>query len=69
MLPDFGPDLLTITSVLRACGEVGDLHFGRYIHDYFIKCEFTCDIISHNIIINMYANCGDLMSSRQFLTA
>lgn len=64
MLPDFEPDLLTITSVLRACGEVRDLSFGRYIHDYLVKCEYTCDITSHNIIINMYANCGDLLSSR-----
>lgn len=64
MLPDFEPDLLTITSVLRACGEVGELSFGRYIHDYLVNCEYTCDITAHNIIINMYANCGDLMSSR-----
>ncbi|KAI5660627.1 hypothetical protein M9H77_19950 [Catharanthus roseus] len=64
MVRYFEPDLLTITSVLCACGHVGDLDLGRYVHNYMVKCGYTCDITSYNIIINMYTKCGDLLSSR-----
>ncbi|PIN25152.1 hypothetical protein CDL12_02094 [Handroanthus impetiginosus] len=61
----FEPDILTITSVLRACTYVGNLKLGRYVHDYMVRNGYECDTLASNIIINMYAKCGDLLRSRE----
>ncbi|VFQ94548.1 unnamed protein product [Cuscuta campestris] len=59
------PDLMTLTSVLRACGYEGDLRLGKYIHhECIVKKGYECDVTANNIMINMYAKCGDLMASR-----
>ncbi|XP_060217885.1 pentatricopeptide repeat-containing protein At3g03580 [Lycium barbarum] len=65
MVYEYEPDLLTITSVLQACGHMGDLRFGRYVHDYILENRYECDTTACNIIINMYAKCGDLAAARQ----
>lgn len=65
MVSQFEPDMLTITSVLRACSYIGDLKLGRYVHDYMVKNGYECDTMASNIIINMYAKCGDLLGSRR----
>ncbi|KAL8062215.1 hypothetical protein ABFX02_02G132600 [Erythranthe guttata] len=65
MVNNFKPDILTITSVLRACTYVGNLKLGRYVHDYMISNGYKCDNIANNIIINMYAKCGDVLHSRE----
>ncbi|KAH6793782.1 Tetratricopeptide repeat superfamily protein [Perilla frutescens var. hirtella] len=59
------PDILTITSVLRACTYVGDLNMGRCVHDYMLSNGYECDIVATNIIINMYAKCGDVLQASQ----
>ncbi|KAJ9131848.1 hypothetical protein P3X46_034760 [Hevea brasiliensis] len=63
MVRSFRPDLLTITSILRACGLLQDLEFGKFVHDYMIRSGFECDVTASNIIIDMYAKCGDLVAS------
>ncbi|KAE8673802.1 Pentatricopeptide repeat-containing protein [Hibiscus syriacus] len=65
MVDKFKPDLLTITSVLRACGHVGDLKFGKFIHEYMKKSGFQSDVTADNILIDMYAKCGDLPALRE----
>ncbi|PIN05885.1 hypothetical protein CDL12_21578 [Handroanthus impetiginosus] len=65
MVSHFEPDILTITSVLRACTYVGNLELGRYVHDYMVRNGYECDTLASNIIINMYAKCGDLLRSRE----
>ncbi|KAL6964870.1 hypothetical protein U1Q18_035923 [Sarracenia purpurea var. burkii] len=65
MVYSFQPDLLTITSVLRACGQIGDLEFGKYVHNYMIKNGYECDTTASNILIDMYAKCGNLLTSRE----
>ncbi|WMV11003.1 hypothetical protein MTR67_004388 [Solanum verrucosum] len=65
MVYEYEPDLLTVTSVLQACGHMGDLRFGRYVHDYILENRYECDTTACNIIINMYARCGDLVAARQ----
>ncbi|PSS11958.1 Pentatricopeptide repeat-containing protein [Actinidia chinensis var. chinensis] len=64
MVCSFEPDLLTITSVLRACGQIGNLELGKYVHDYMIRKGYECDTTASNILINMYAKCGNLLASR-----
>lgn len=65
MVCNFDPDLLTITSVLRVCGQIGDLKFGKYVHDYMNNNGYEIDATASNILINMYAKCGDLLGSRE----
>lgn len=65
MVSHFKPDVLTVTSVLRACTCVGNLKLGRYVHDYMINNGYDCDVVANNIIINMYAKCGDVLHSRK----
>ncbi|CAN4126075.1 unnamed protein product [Withania somnifera] len=65
MVCEYEPDLLTITSVVQACGHMGDLRFGKYVHDYIVENRYKCDTTACNIIINMYAKCGDLAAARQ----
>ncbi|CAL5380815.1 unnamed protein product [Camellia sinensis] len=65
MEDNFEPDLLTIGSVLRACGQIGDLELGKYVHDYMIRNGYECDTTASNILINMYAKCGNLLASRE----
>ncbi|XVF06768.1 hypothetical protein REPUB_Repub06bG0079200 [Reevesia pubescens] len=65
MVNRFKPDLLTITSVLRACGHLHDLEFGKFVHEYMKKNGYQCDATADNILIDMYAKCGDLLASRE----
>ncbi|KAK4488671.1 hypothetical protein RD792_004442 [Penstemon davidsonii] len=63
MVGRYETDILTITYVLRACGHVRDLKMGRYVHEYMVNKGYECDTLSSNILINMYAKCGDISSS------
>ncbi|MBA0716084.1 hypothetical protein Golax_014950 [Gossypium laxum] len=65
MVNRFKPDLLTITTVLRACGHLRDLEFGKFVHEYMKKGGFQSDVTADNILIDMYAKCDDLLASRE----
>ncbi|XWS57962.1 hypothetical protein CRYUN_Cryun09bG0218200 [Craigia yunnanensis] len=67
MVSRFKPDLLTITSVLRACGHLPDLEFGKFIHEYMKKSCYQSDVTADNILIDMYAKRGDLLASCEVL--
>ncbi|XP_026418049.1 pentatricopeptide repeat-containing protein At3g03580 [Papaver somniferum] len=63
MIIRFKPDLLTLTDVLKACGHMKDLEFGKFVHEYMKSKGFNCSTLAGNILITMYARCGDLCSS------
>ncbi|GJY92256.1 pentatricopeptide repeat-containing protein [Tanacetum coccineum] len=65
MLPEHKPDLLTVTSVLRACGHIRNLKSGRFVHDYMAVNGYECDVTASNILIDMYGKCGDLAAGRE----
>lgn len=65
MLVRYKPDLLTITAILRACGQMGDLEQGRCVHEYMIRNGYKCDTTAGNILITMYAKCGSLEEARE----
>lgn len=65
MINEFTADLLTITSVLRACSHLRDLELAKYVHGYMKRSGFEFDTMANNILIDMYAKCGDLLSSRE----
>lgn len=61
----FESDRLTMTSILRACGHLRDIDLGRSVHDYMIRGSQDFDTSESNILINMYARCGDLSASQK----
>ncbi|KFK37790.1 hypothetical protein AALP_AA3G029400 [Arabis alpina] len=63
-LDQFKPDFLTVSSVLRACGHLRDLHLAKYVHDYLRRAGFVLETTGSNILIDMYAKCGDIIAAR-----
>ncbi|XP_022773326.1 pentatricopeptide repeat-containing protein At3g21470 [Durio zibethinus] len=60
----FEPDEVTITSVLSACAQLGELDVGKEIH-YLIKGKgLTVNQFVLNALLDMYAKCGDLAHAR-----
>ncbi|XWS42801.1 hypothetical protein CRYUN_Cryun16bG0045600 [Craigia yunnanensis] len=64
MVNRFKPDLLTITSVVRACGHLRDLKFGKFIHEYMKK---SGDSVSWNSMINGYYQHGNYNEALKLL--
>ncbi|KAF5758173.1 putative tetratricopeptide-like helical domain superfamily, DYW domain-containing protein [Helianthus annuus] len=52
------PDLMTITSVISACGYVGDERLGKSVHAYATKHAFGQDVSIDNSLIQFYASVG-----------
>ncbi|KAL0464337.1 UNVERIFIED_CONTAM: Pentatricopeptide repeat-containing protein [Sesamum latifolium] len=50
---------------LRACTYIRNLKLGRYVHEYMVSNGYECDTVASNIIINMYAKCGDLLHASE----
>ncbi|KAL4561479.1 hypothetical protein LXL04_033645 [Taraxacum kok-saghyz] len=65
MLQKHQPDLLTVTSVLHACSHIQDLESGKFVHNYMVINGYECDTTASNILINMYAKCGDAHTARK----
>jgi pentatricopeptide repeat protein len=63
-LDQFKPDLLTVSSVLRACGHLRDLSLAKYIYNYMLKAGFVLESTVRNILIDVYAKCGDMITAR-----
>ncbi|KAL8528613.1 hypothetical protein ACS0TY_006162 [Phlomoides rotata] len=52
------PDETTITSVLSACGQLGDLVQGKKLHGYLLVNRIKPSVTLFNSLIDMYAKCG-----------
>ncbi|KAL8110112.1 pentatricopeptide repeat-containing protein At3g03580 [Apium graveolens] len=65
MVSKFEPDLLTITSVLRACTHIGELNYAKLVHKYMTRKGYTCDTTASNILISMYSKCSDMVTARE----
>ncbi|KAJ4873163.1 Pentatricopeptide repeat-containing protein [Raphanus sativus] len=63
-LDQFKADILTVSSILRACGHLGDLSLVKYVHEYMIRGGFLFGTTVGNILIDVYAKCGDVMAAR-----
>uniref|UniRef100_A0A7N0UGY5 Chlororespiratory reduction 21 n=1 Tax=Kalanchoe fedtschenkoi TaxID=63787 RepID=A0A7N0UGY5_KALFE len=63
----FRPDEMTLVSVLRACGELGDLRFGEWIRKFVDENEMELKFNTYigSALIHMYSKCGDLTSARR----
>lgn len=57
------PDQATFVSVLRACALLSSLQEGRKIHSLIYHTGYDLDELTASSLIDMYAKCGDVMSS------
>ncbi|KAA8529483.1 hypothetical protein F0562_033718 [Nyssa sinensis] len=64
----FKPDGYVMQSVLSACGNLGALSLGMWIHAYVLrKCDsdVASDVLVNNSLVDMYCKCGSLEIARQ----
>ncbi|KAL9665046.1 hypothetical protein QQ045_020455 [Rhodiola kirilowii] len=60
----FHPDEMTLVSVLRACGELGDLSLGKWIRDFVDETDVELNTYIGSALVHMYSKCGDLSLAR-----
>jgi pentatricopeptide repeat protein len=60
---DVRSDEATFASVLKACSEIAALADGKEIHGLIIKSGFVSYETAASALIDMYAKCGDVVSS------
>ncbi|KAM7266764.1 hypothetical protein ACFE04_008930 [Oxalis oulophora] len=61
----FEPNEMTVVSVLKACGDLGDLSFGRLVEELVVEKKMEMSSFMGTALVNMYAKCGDLLSARK----
>ncbi|XP_020597528.1 pentatricopeptide repeat-containing protein At3g62890-like [Phalaenopsis equestris] len=54
----FRPNKVTVTAVLPACGHLGALDLGRWIHSYIKRQRMAIDLQMSTALIDMYGRCG-----------
>ncbi|XP_020591941.1 pentatricopeptide repeat-containing protein At1g08070, chloroplastic-like [Phalaenopsis equestris] len=54
------PTEVTMVSLLSACGHLGALSMGRWIHAYICNHHLTIDVVLGNSLIDMYFKCGNI---------
>ncbi|KDP22188.1 hypothetical protein JCGZ_26019 [Jatropha curcas] len=58
------PDIVSVVSVLPACGDLSAVTLGRRIHEYADRKKFRPNLLLENALIDMYAKCGCLWDAR-----
>ncbi|KAL6012255.1 hypothetical protein ACLOJK_002733 [Asimina triloba] len=61
---DAMPTSTTVVNVLRACGEIGAIEQGRWIHR-FVSSWSEINIFVETALVTMYSRCGDVLAARQ----
>ncbi|XP_015873684.3 pentatricopeptide repeat-containing protein At5g27110 [Ziziphus jujuba] len=56
--PFLVPDSFTYPGVLKACGGLGRVNYGRMIHAHLIKTSFLSDVVVASSLVGMYAKCN-----------
>ncbi|CAI9266661.1 unnamed protein product [Lactuca saligna] len=59
------PDQATFVSVLKACATSASLPDGRGVHSLVFHTGFDSDELTGSGLVDMYAKCGDIISSSQ----
>ncbi|KAG0499615.1 hypothetical protein HPP92_004306 [Vanilla planifolia] len=58
------PDHFTYPSILKACGEVGNLDVGREIHRSILNSGIRPNVFVDNALVAMYVKCGEFEIAR-----
>lgn len=59
------PNEFTMSTLLAACGRLGALEQGKWVHAYIDKYKVEIDIVLGTALIDMYAKCGSLERAKQ----
>lgn len=59
------PNKVTFLCILKACGNIGAILHGRWIHAQIINQSLEADSVVGNAIMDMYARCGSLEESQR----
>ncbi|PSR87944.1 Pentatricopeptide repeat-containing protein [Actinidia chinensis var. chinensis] len=54
------PSEATIVAVLSACGQLGALESGRWVHSYIVNNAIRFNVHVGTALVNMYSKCGSL---------
>lgn len=57
-LSGYGPDSITLASLLSACCQNGNLHFGERLHCYILRNNLDLEGFVGTALIDMYVKCG-----------
>ncbi|KAG4116375.1 hypothetical protein ERO13_D12G165700v2 [Gossypium hirsutum] len=59
----------TLGSLVTACGKLGALHQGKWVHGYIIKTGIELNSYLVTAILDMYVKCGSLRDARSAFDA
>ncbi|KAK9156810.1 hypothetical protein Scep_003384 [Stephania cephalantha] len=59
------PNQVTVVCVLSACGNLGMLKFGRWVHGYVYRSKIDLNSFILNALVDMYGKCGSLEEARR----
>lgn len=59
------PNHFTFSSILKACANVSDLHFGEQVFAYAVKMGLAPVNCVGNSLVSMYARCGNMENARK----
>ncbi|XP_043705150.1 pentatricopeptide repeat-containing protein At1g20230-like [Telopea speciosissima] len=59
------PNPVTITSAIAACAHMNSWFHGKEIHGYILRNEFDSNIFVSSALVDMYAKCHDMGSTRK----
>ncbi|KAF6151323.1 hypothetical protein GIB67_040596 [Kingdonia uniflora] len=62
---DQRPNQVTVVCVLSACGHLGMLQLGRWIHGYIYRNDLGLNSFVSNALVDMYGKCGSLSEARR----
>lgn len=63
------PNEFTMSTVLSACGRLGAIEQGKWVHAYIDKYLVEIDIVLGTALIDMYAKCGSLERAKRVFSA
>lgn len=58
------PNEVTVLSALSACGQIGALESGRWLHTYIANNRIQINVHVGTALIDMYSKCGSLEDAR-----
>ncbi|KAL5704107.1 hypothetical protein ACHQM5_022580 [Ranunculus cassubicifolius] len=58
-------DTVSVVGAIQACGKLGALDQGRWIHVYMERKKITSDIVVQTALLDMYMKCGSLKEGRK----
>ncbi|KAE9608997.1 putative tetratricopeptide-like helical domain-containing protein [Lupinus albus] len=59
------PNQFLYSTVLKACGLVGNVGLGKLIHDHICEAMLEFDTVLMNALLDMYVKCGNLRDAQQ----